>query len=161
MNIRRATLLDNEHIAHLMVELYAEMEQFGADELCDNPLAAARSYVESHLLDFRCAFFVADDGGVLVGYVLGSLRKRIEIFAVRDYGHVNDIYVRIAYRKKGVARKLMDELEFFFEGKAVFVDLQVRSLNDAALALYSQLDYQEYAKKIKKKLRFIDSGRSF
>jgi ribosomal-protein-alanine N-acetyltransferase len=68
----------------------------------------------------------------LVGYC--SMRS------VLDEGYINNVAVLPAYRRRGIARALLTELEKSAEGLA-FLTLEVRESNSAAQALYVSLGY--------------------
>lgn len=75
------------------------------------------------------------------GYVLGKQEGK----AKEDFhGHVTALTVSPFYRRAGVARRLMLELESVGEGKVYFVDLYVRKSNAAAIQMYSKMNYYVY-----------------
>lgn len=60
--------------------------------------------------------------------------------AVLDEGYINNVAVLPAFRRRGVARKLLTELEKSAEGLS-FLTLEVRESNLPAQALYLSLGY--------------------
>ncbi len=80
-------------------------------------------------------FYVALSDGVPVGY--------IGFQAVLDEGYVDNIAVLPEYRRRGIAKKLM---ETAFERCAVlglsFLSLEVRKSNAAAIALYESYQFK-------------------
>jgi len=74
----------------------------------------------------------AFEGETLVGYC--GMR------AVLDEGYINNVAVLPAFRRRGIARALLTELENSAEGLA-FLTLEVRESNGAAQALYLSLGF--------------------
>ena len=74
----------------------------------------------------------AFEGETLVGYC--GMRS------VLDEGYINNVAVLPAFRRRGIARALLTELEKNAEGLA-FLTLEVRESNLAAQALYVSLGY--------------------
>jgi len=82
-------------------------------------------------------FLVAEEGGKVVGYVIGLVRKWGE-------GHVVSLAVHPEYRRKGVATALMKELLRRFNDKGVrAARLEVRVSNEAAIKLYEKLGFKK------------------
>jgi ribosomal protein S18 acetylase RimI-like enzyme len=88
------------------------------------------------------AAFLAESGGEAIGFAIAS-RSRADI------GHVEDLYVRPAYRRRGVATALLRRLaEAFGERGVVHVALDVDAGNEAARALYAELGFELYAARL-------------
>ncbi|KYH38259.1 MAG: alanine acetyltransferase [Candidatus Bathyarchaeota archaeon B23] len=82
-------------------------------------------------------FLVAVVDGRVVGYVMGEMEGA-------KVGHVINIAVHEAYRRRGVGTRLMEELERRFgELGAEGVKLEVREGNEEARAFYRGLGYVE------------------
>jgi len=98
----------------------------------------------AHLLtDYNSIGLVAKINGKIVGFVIGMLY--IERTALA--GHILTIDVSPAYRKKGIAQKLLKEIEKIFKEKgAKTCHLEVREDNVAALRLYQKLGYKKVAR---------------
>jgi len=81
-------------------------------------------------------FMVAEDGGRVVGYVLG--------WRVRDEGHVLKIAVEPGCRNRGVARAMMEVIEERFKKEGIReMWLEARQTNLQARNLYLKLGFQE------------------
>ena len=94
------------------------------------------------------AFMLEDYNGIgLVARVnreiAGFLIARIDIGRGRLFGHILTLDVAPRYRRMGVARKLLEELDNLLKQKgAVECRLEVREDNVAAINLYLKLGYQ-------------------
>ncbi len=87
------------------------------------------------------AFFVAEVDTELVGYVVGDIAPG---FPGR-VGHIKDLAVHPAYRRRGVARKLLERALTQLEDHGVVrTSLEVRESNDAAIALYRSLGFEPW-----------------
>ncbi|OBI12950.1 ribosomal protein S18-alanine N-acetyltransferase [Mycobacterium sp. E2497] len=81
-------------------------------------------------------YVAARVGGVLVGYAGISRLGRTPPF---EY-EVHTIGVDAAYQGLGIGRRLLEELLVFAEGGVVF--LEVRTDNEAAIALYQSVGFE-------------------
>lgn len=80
--------------------------------------------------------------GSIMGYVMGKPEVKDE---VRN-GHVSAITVAPAYRRLGVARRLMGDFErvSLLRHGASFVDLFVRPSNTQAVSTYGRMGYDAH-----------------
>jgi N-terminal acetyltransferase B complex catalytic subunit len=62
------------------------------------------------------------------------------------HGHVTAVTVAPSYRRLGLAKTMMDELERVTDAvyRGYFVDLFVRVSNDVAIGMYERLGYSVY-----------------
>ena len=81
-------------------------------------------------------------GGRVAAYILGKAEGAGEDWR----GHVSAVTVAPAYRRLGLARRLMREAERVSEAlfRAYFVDLFVRVTNASALRMYQRLGYRVF-----------------
>jgi ribosomal-protein-alanine N-acetyltransferase len=94
-----------------------------------NPLLYAM--IESRPLE---GFIVAEAGGDLCGYLLGTLlmdEARILLIAVKD-----------AHRRKGIGAQLVSEYVESVKGRASMIRLEVRASNLAAQTFYFKLGFR-------------------
>lgn len=77
-----------------------------------------------------------------MGYILGKAEGKGKLW----HGHVTAVTVAPEYRRLGVAKNLMKELENVTERvyNAYFVDLFVRVSNALAITMYNNLGYTVY-----------------
>ncbi len=94
-----------------------------------NPLLYAM--IESRPME---GFIVAEEGGEVVGYLLGSLlmdEARILLIAVKD-----------KYRRRGIGSKLVKVYVESVAGRASMIRLEVRTSNLAAQTFYFKLGFR-------------------
>jgi ribosomal-protein-alanine acetyltransferase len=83
----------------------------------------------------------------LHGEVVGFAIARVDIHRNTAHGHIITVDVAPAYRGKGIARKLLSEIEIMLRAKGVpECCLEVREGNVAALRLYQRLGYVKVSK---------------
>ncbi len=87
---------------------------------------------------------VAPDNSSLMGYMLG----KSEGIGKGWHGHVSAVTVAPTYRRIGLAKTLMDDLEYLSTDvyNAYFVDLFVRASNTLAISMYEKFGYVKYRK---------------
>ena len=94
-------------------------------------------------LENQCAaFLVAQDSatGQVVGYA--------GLLVMADEGYITNVAVFPAYRRRGVAAKLISVFENFARGnKLAFLTLEVRPSNAAAIALYKGFGFEEVGRR--------------
>lgn len=78
----------------------------------------------------------------LMGYMLGKAEGIGKLW----HGHVSAVTVAPAYRRLGLAKTLMDDLETISADtyNAYFVDLFVRGSNTLAIGMYEKFGYIQY-----------------
>ncbi|KAL7481068.1 hypothetical protein ACHAW6_006746 [Cyclotella cf. meneghiniana] len=83
----------------------------------------------------------APDGSIM-GYMLGKAEGTEELW----HGHVSAVTVAPMYRRLGLARMLMEDLEGTSANvyNAYFVDLFVRASNALAISMYEKFGYVKY-----------------
>lgn len=85
-------------------------------------------------------FLVADSSGSVFGYAIGEFERREGV----KIGHIMNVAVIEVFRRRGLAGKLMDELERrFMDGRAEVSYLEVRVSNIQAQSLYRKRGYVE------------------
>src|SRR3989337_1213161 len=93
--------------------------------------------------DYNAIGLVARVSGEIAGFLIGS----IEVEKGRMFGHILTLDVAPSYRRIGIAKKLLDELEMLLRQKgAVECRLEVREGNAAAINLYLKLGYRRMGK---------------
>lgn len=83
-------------------------------------------------------FYVAEDveAESAVGYV--------GMHHILDEGYITNVVVHPAYRRKGVASALLQELEAYAQAHGLTrITLEVRASNQKAIALYEKMGYEE------------------
>ena len=92
-------------------------------------------------LDNACAaFLVAEEDGKVVGYA--------GLQVVLDEGYIANVAVDPAYRRQGIASKLVQVyIDFAQANKLAFLTLEVRPSNMAAIILYGRLGFRSVGRR--------------
>ena len=82
-------------------------------------------------------FIIAENEDEIVGYVWGSIDKR-PYHKLKKMGYIDELFIAQKYRKKGIAKQLLSELEAFFVQKGCeFIFTNTDWENKNAQSLYS------------------------
>mmetsp|Transcript_6231 Transcript_6231/g.9046 ORF Transcript_6231/g.9046 Transcript_6231/m.9046 type:complete len:176 (-) Transcript_6231:53-580(-) len=97
----------------------------------------------SYMSQWPESFIAAEcPDGSLMGYMLG----KSEGIDTKWHGHVSAVTVAPTYRRLGLAKTLMDDLERISRDvyNAFFVDLFVRASNALAITMYEKFGYAKH-----------------
>jgi ribosomal protein S18 acetylase RimI-like enzyme len=132
VRVRRATEGDLAAVKDLWQEYAREIAGYRR-----SPWAWTWDDVQPRLL--RAAVFLAETGEGAIGFAIASRSRP-------DIGHVEDLYVRPAHRRRGVAAELLRQLVRAFRERGVeHVALDVDVDNEPARRLYERLGFTRYA----------------
>jgi len=85
-------------------------------------------------------FLVAETNSAIIGYVIGEVERQ----AAQRVGHIMNLAVALEWRRKGLAGRLLDELEQRFVERGAYKSyLEVRASNIPAKMLYQKRGYIE------------------
>lgn len=94
------------------------------------------SLLKSFMILFNDMFLIAKSSDDIVGYIIGGIRNGV-------MGHVISIAVKENFRGRGVAERLLVELErLFYDKKAKFSYLEVNVKNTRAISFYRKMGYR-------------------
>ncbi len=109
------------------------------EQACFSDPWSSRS-IASELQNELSCWLVAMDGDTVAGYVGAQ--------SVLGWADMMNLAVAPQYRRKGVARQLVLELESCLKAQSVTcLTLEVRASNGPAIALYSKLGFQEVGRR--------------
>ena len=118
-------------------------ELFRIEEDCFDQEAFTKQQIAYLLSDFNTVALIAKTSVDIAGFVIAQ----IEVEENDEYGHIVTINVAPKFRRKGVATKLLQEIENFLKQRSINqIRLEVREDNNAALKLYNKLDYKTQGK---------------
>lgn len=132
--VEKKTLFTNSHTAIDPV-YYAPSANAGEE---------FKNYIVKRINDSDFKIFIAKDGGVCIGYVMGWIRYRPIIYHKRKVGYLSNIYVDETYKKSGVGKKLCLRIENWFKKKNVdFIEVSVDVRNNRAINSFKHYGYNE------------------
>jgi ribosomal-protein-alanine acetyltransferase len=110
---------------------------------CFKQEAFTKQQIACLITDYNTIGLTAVINGEIAGFVIA----RVNIIRNVTFGHILTIDVAPAYRRKGVAQKLLHEIETTLRGRDIKeCRLEVRENNAAALNLYQKLGYTKLGK---------------
>lgn len=110
---------------------------------CFDKEAFTRQQIAYLLKDYNSINLIVRINNEIAGFIIGVIYYERNAQA----GHILTVDVAPAYRHKGVAQKLLQEIEKIFKEKGSRAShLEVREDNIAALGLYKKLGYKRIAK---------------
>jgi ribosomal-protein-alanine acetyltransferase len=128
--------IEDASIQHLDSLYKIEMQCFTKEAFSKQQIA--------HLLtDYNSIGLVAKINGQIVGFIIGRMYVEEESLI----GHILTLDISPMHRQKGIAQRLLLEIEKIFKGKGVKeCRLEVREDNVAAINLYRKLGYEKVGK---------------
>ena len=145
INIRRAKKSDFNKILELAKELYEAELPF--DKNLDKDYynsKKAKHDLKKSISSRRKTFLVAEEDGILKGYVDGYLIKK-QVY-INKVAYLDHLCVSKKCRKQGIGRMLIDEFTKIMKGKnAKFIKLNAFEDNNSAVSLYKKEEFKEYS----------------
>jgi ribosomal-protein-alanine N-acetyltransferase len=96
--------------------------------------------------EHRYAFIVADLDGVIVGYSMSRVLKRLSFrgMGIKKIGHIMSIAVHPNYRRRGIGRMLLTKtMKILGKNGASELHLEVRVSNRLAREMYVKFGFRE------------------
>lgn len=113
---------------------------FEIEEQCFDQEAFTKRQIAYLLTDYNTIALVAKADNDITGFIIAQEEIDDNIL----YGHIITINVALTYRRKGIATKLLKEIEEIFKQKGITeCHLEVREDNKAAVKLYQNSGYQK------------------
>jgi len=113
---------------------------FEIEGQCFEQEAFTKRQIAYLLTDYNTIALVAKADNDITGFIIAQEEIDNNIL----YGHIITINVALTYRRKGIATKLLKEIEEIFKQKGITeCHLEAREDNKAALKLYQNSGYQK------------------
>lgn len=110
---------------------------------CFRREAFTKKQIAQLLIDYNSISLLARHNGKAVGFIIGRISVKGEALA----GHILTLDVLPAQRRRGIGRRLLQELESIFLQKSMSESyLEAREDNVAALRLYKRMGYERIGK---------------
>jgi len=156
IKIRKATMDDFEELFRLrLLSKKEELKYSSTLKSIDSSKQYYKEYLRLDLTKPDRALFVAEEESRIVGAILGKFFTplRISKYHKEGKGHISNLYVDKAHRKKGVAEKLVNRvLDWLKENKVPHASLEIHLDNKAAQNLYSKVGFKHFTVKMVKKV---------
>jgi ribosomal-protein-alanine N-acetyltransferase len=113
---------------------------FEIEEQCFNEEAFTKQQIAYFLTDYNTVALVAKINSDVAGFVIAQ----VDIEESTLYGHIITLNVPPHFRRKGIATRLLKEIEEILKQKGIGEShLEVREDNSAAIKLYQNMGYQK------------------
>ncbi len=107
---------------------------------CFEKEAFTKQQIAYLLTDYNSISLVAKVNDKIVGFIIGKINVQRKSLV----GHILTIDISPTHRRKGIAERLLQEIEKIFREKGIKVCyLEVREDNIAALSLYQKSGYRK------------------
>jgi len=115
-------------------------ELFEIEERCFKQEAFTKRQIAYLITDYNTITLIAKVNDKILGFIMAH----VEIEENTEYGHIITINVIPNCRRKGIAKKLIQEIENALKQKGINeCRLEVREDNNPAIGLYQTLGYQK------------------
>jgi ribosomal protein S18 acetylase RimI-like enzyme len=160
-DIRKAKLRDLDEIVQLWEGLREDQNGYrlsGSEERVnlefkDDANEIFRSYCRKTIFSPNGVVFISENGGVIVGYLLGVIQKFVPVYKIERMAYISDIYVHPDHRSRGIASKMNEEFEKWLTVKGVeYSSLMVIHSNERAHGLYTDWGYGDALFVMRKRL---------
>jgi ribosomal-protein-alanine N-acetyltransferase len=113
------------------------------EKQCFEQEALTKQQLAYLLTDYNAIGLAARVNGEIAGFAIA----RVDIRRNEQFGHIVTVDAAPAYRRKGIAQKLLHEVETILRERGIKeCRLEVRENNVVALNLYKKLGYIEIGK---------------
>lgn len=113
------------------------------EERCFDEEAFSKQQIAYLLGDYNTIALQAKVNGEIAGFIIAQIELEEDVL----FGHIVTINVTPLYRRKGVAKLLLAEIEMMLRQRSISeCRLEVREDNHAAIRLYQSLGYQRVGK---------------
>ncbi|MET1101354.1 MAG: GNAT family N-acetyltransferase [Pyrodictiaceae archaeon] len=132
-----------EQVAKLLVRFYQVNEEFDPlYAMVENPREKALELVKKYNNDPRSVLLVALYEGFVVGFIHGEVREN-PMLRANPLGVLMELYVHPSYRRRGIARRLIEEASKVLREKgAVAIAAEFPYLNEIAVSFYKKLGFR-------------------
>jgi [ribosomal protein S18]-alanine N-acetyltransferase len=112
---------------------------FQIEEECFDQEAFTKRQIAYLLADYNSIALVAKINSAIAGFII----TQVEVEENTEFGHIITINVASNCRRKGIATKLLHEIEALLKRKGISeCRLEVREDNHSAIKLYQTFGYQ-------------------
>ena len=145
MTIRAGTLDDIPAVLPLVAKTIAFHEQLDPARFSAVPNAHQRYevWLRRTIENPEGAFFVAEENGGIVGFVLGQVQEEYAMYTTGRYGMIHELWVEPERRRQGVARQLMlAALDLFRQAGVHQARLDSATANTGAQRLFAACGFR-------------------
>ena len=153
MRIRPAVAADVRRIVALWKEMW-EFHMKLDSRYQVTPLAGAwmEDWVARCIEEGRSMVLVAE-GPPVVGYILGMVLENPPVVPWPAYGHISELAVTAAERRKGIGGRLLDAADVWFKKHdCAYVETNVSVANEVSRGFWTRNGYRDFIERRRKEL---------
>ena len=110
-------------------------------------------FVAEHIQNDMSCVLVAEEKNEIIGYCMASIAKYPPVFEPTKYGTVFDLAVTEKYRRKGIGKRMFEEIErWFSERKIRRIELRVATSNEVSIAFWHKMGFIPYVETVYKEI---------
>lgn len=138
MDIRQANSQDIPALVELWVDFMDYHTTLDPNFVrSEDATANWAKYIASILDDKTHRILVATDGPTLAGYIVAIVQEYPPVRTIRQFGFIQEIAVADQFRRKGIARQLLEAAEAWLRSAGVpIIEVKIDVDNDASQALF-------------------------
>ncbi len=153
--IRRADLADLDRLVALwqeLADLHAALDPVFA--LAPDAVAHYRENLARSLQGDTMRVMIAEEDGVVVGFIMGAVRELPPVYVEKRSGHISDALVTARCRRRGIGARLYRAMtDWFRERGASFVELSAAASNPGAVAFWRKMGFTDYMLRLRGELK--------
>lgn len=145
MAIRPATPADVPAILPMVAALCAEHEAWDPERYGYLPdvVERYRRWLPQRAEDPRSVLLVAEEGGAVAGFLVGTVEANIPIYTLTEFGFIHDMWVEPSFRRRGLARALvLAAVERFAALGIRQVRLETATANEGARRMFQACGFR-------------------
>lgn len=139
---------DREQLLKLIIEVSDFERKFEANRLPGGQIGEKYfEYIFRQVKEKHGKVFVADVGGLAIGFVCFWIEPDAEIFAttLKNYAYISDLVVLPEYRGKGLGTSLLEKVKKDVADKGIkIIKVEALANNKHALNIYRKVGFQDY-----------------
>ena len=119
--IRKAKLSDGPAVIELwkaLIDYHKDIACYDLEMVDEAPEIFSKWY-KTHVRSGKRRAIVAEADGQLIGYFMGSIESRANLFKRHVKAHIYDTYIVEEWRGKGVGKALLDDFTAWVQEKGV------------------------------------------
>ena len=145
MEIRKATMDNFEELLQLKLESKEDERAYNKLlEPVDKVKANYKEYLEKDIKGEWRAAIIAIENKKIIGMVIGRIYRSLRVAGYERRASMGNLYVKPEYRKKGMAKKLIEAFTDWAKSKEVKrITLSVYIDNKQVQDMYKKLGFKE------------------
>ncbi len=152
MIIRKAILKDLSEVKNLNQELFNHDSEFD-ETLCTKWPSKNKSYYKEKITKKSAITFVAEEDGIIIGYLIGSMNKTLSYRKIRIIAELENMFVKREFRGKGIGKSLINNFKKWANSKgAKKARVVAYTKNNRALKVYEKNGFEQYCSVLELKL---------